>query len=101
MLMKLDPNGNLLWVSHSSGIRNSGSPVVISTDMVVDSNGNVTISGRATIASSANNITFAGMDLDLGTNCIGNYRAFVVRLDGNGNGAWAQGAHSSISCCHE
>ena len=95
MLMKLDPNGNLLWVSHSSGIRNSGSPVVISTDMVVDSNGNVTISGRANIASSGNNITFAGMNLDFGTNCPNYNRAFVVRLDGNGNGAWAQGAHSS------
>ena len=101
MVMKLDSSGNLLWVTPSSGSRSTGSPQVISTDMVVDSNGNVTISGRATIASSANNITFAGMDLDLGTSCIGNNRAFVVRLDANGNGAWAQAAHSFGNCAHE
>ena len=105
MVMKLDSSGNLLWVTPSSGSRSTGSPQVISTDMVVDSNGNVTISGRATIASSANNITFAGVDLDLGTYCSSSsyYRPFVVRLDGNGNGAWAQGALSlsSNTCASE
>ena len=98
MVMKLDSSGNLLWVTSSSGTRTTGTPVLLSTDMVVDSNGNVTISGRANIASSANNITFAGMDLDLGTSCLSHHRPFVVRLDGNGNGAWAQGAHSYSSC---
>ena len=98
MVMKLDSSGNLLWVTSSSGTRTSGTPVLLSTDMVVDSNGNVTISGRAYTQSYGNNITFAGMDLDLGTSCLSHHRPFVVRLDGNGNGAWAQGAHSYSSC---
>ena len=101
MIMKLDSSGNLLWVTPSSGSRYSQSPSVLSSDMVVDSNGNVTISGRATIASSANNITFAGMNLDFGTNCPNYNRAFVVRLDANGNGAWAQAAHSFGNCAQE
>ena len=37
----------------------------------------------------------------MGTSCIGNNRAFVVRLDINGNGAWAQAAHSFGSCASE
>jgi gliding motility-associated-like protein len=81
-LIKLDTNGNLVWVKQFGG---PGDTVPSGTALDIDQNGNVIVCG------SFNNT----VDFDPGPNTFnltstGNFEAFITKLNNNGDFIWAK-----------
>jgi hypothetical protein len=85
-IQKLDPAGNLLWVKQIGGIMDD-----VPSGMAIDASGNIYVTGYF-----SDQVDF---DPGAGTTQLitaGNYDAFVLKMDTNGNLAWAHRIGSTL-----
>ncbi|RZD52076.1 MAG: hypothetical protein CXT67_07205 [Methanobacteriota archaeon] len=93
VVIKYDSSGTPQWVSNSNATATNSNAAVYSSNIEIDSNGNVTIGGSVG-NSSAPTMDFAGVDFtDL--DGLGYQVPYVARLNPDGTGAWVANPRSN------
>lgn len=87
-LLKLDPNGNFLWVNHLASV--TGSSVSSALDVQVDSNGDVVISGSFQGTIDADPSAGTAALIATGVN-----DAFIAKYTAAGNHLWSKAIGST------
>ncbi len=84
-IIKLDTDGNYLWSNHYASYPGAINSTVDVEDVTMDDGGNVYVGGiyndSIDLDSSPNTVNVNG--------CVGCYKAFVQKLDSNGDHVWA------------
>lgn len=84
-VVKLDPNGNTIWIKHIEGI--SGTSTTGGRGFSLDANGNIFLSGE--ISSTVDADPGSGV-FNISPNVTTNHDQIIIKLDINGDFVWAK-----------